>query len=76
MDQITRFNLVQKTKMCLLGPFFNDSISQSIEYAYFFLRFIYLFDREKEREISQAEGVAEGEACPYLSRKPDVGLMT
>ena len=39
-----------------------------------FLFFIYLTERDTEREGTQAGGVGEGEAGFPLSKEPDVGL--
>ena len=44
-------------------------------WIFFFLRFIYLFDREREKEHKQGRGAErEGEAGSPLSREPYAGL--
>ena len=54
----------------------NRCATQGSLFIFFKKDFIYLFERERERESMSREGGAEreGEADSLLSREPDVGL--
>ena len=61
----------------LINIFFNYSTVNICQLSLFFFKvFIYSFDREREKECTEAgEAVeGEGEAGSPLSQEPDVGL--